>query len=53
VPTPEEVGGNRAATLAGLTLELGLRSEHMYLAWLRDAIVQVRRLPEVGGQEER
>ena len=51
LPTPEECGpdGERVATLVGLTLELGLRSEEMYLAWLRDAGERVRRLLDKRG----
>ncbi len=36
----------RAVALARLTLELGLHSEQMYLAWLRDAVEHLRRLPK-------
>jgi len=50
VPLPPLDGpdADRALALARLTLELGLHSEHMYLAWLRDAIEHVRRLPKEG-----
>ncbi len=51
VPLPplDDAGAGRALALARLTLELGLRSERMYLDWLRDAIERARRLPEDGG----
>jgi len=48
LPPPEALSDDRVATLMTLTLELGLRSERMYLAWLRDAIERVHRLPEEG-----
>ena len=52
IPPTDEFGpgGARAAALAGLILELGLRSKRMYLDWLRDAVERARRLP--GGPEE-
>ncbi len=49
LPPPDGPGADRALTLVRLTLELGLRSERMYLDWLRDAIARARRLPEDGG----
>lgn len=48
LPPPDGPGADRALTLARLTLALGLRSERMYLDWLRDAIAHARRLPEGG-----
>ena len=45
---PDGPDADRALALARLTLELGLRSERMYLDWLRDAIEHARRLPEGG-----
>jgi len=50
VPLPplDDAGTDRALALARLTLEVGLRSERMYLDWLRDAIEHARRLPEGG-----
>ena len=45
-----EGGANRDLNLARLTLELGVRSERMYLAWLEDAVERVRLLPEEGNQ---
>ncbi len=43
VRPPEEMGGEDAHALAALTLELGLRSERMYLDWLRDATARIQR----------
>jgi len=50
VPLPplDSPDAGRALALERLTLELGLRSERMYLDWLRDAIEYARRLPEGG-----
>jgi DNA-binding PadR family transcriptional regulator len=46
IPLPPEVMDNdRELALARLTLDMGIRSETMYLAWLRDAAAAVRRLP--------
>lgn len=47
LPAIDDARLGREFALARLTLELGLRSEQMYLAWLRDAIGHVRRLPRV------
>ncbi len=49
LPPLDGAGAGRARALARLTLELGLRSERMYLDWLRDAIGHARRLPEEDG----
>ncbi len=46
IPPLEDPGQRRRQALTGLTLDLGLRMERMYIEWLTDALTVVRGLPE-------
>lgn len=42
MPPPQNTQHQRQQMLAGLTLELGLRTEQMYITWLEEAIATVQ-----------
>ncbi|MBK8021407.1 MAG: PadR family transcriptional regulator [Chloroflexi bacterium] len=45
IPPSEDLSERRRRTLVGLTLDLGVRMEQMYIDWLTEAIAVVERLP--------
>lgn len=46
IPPIDDPQHRRRRTLIQLTLDLGLRMEHMYIDWLTEALALVRDLPE-------
>lgn len=46
IPPMDDPTQRRRQALTGLTLDLGLRMEHMYIDWLTDALAIVRSLPD-------
>jgi len=48
IPPAQNAAEARSRTLAGLTLDFGLRLERLYIDWLREAIAAVRRLDDEG-----